>query len=226
MQCREFENRLNLLLDERRPPGADTLLAAHAEACEKCGQLLAGHETLLAGLAHGKRLRSRGTSGDFSKRVVAQIAVAEPVRPSRRAWLVAGSLLAAAAAVLVAVSIAAWNSVGGSNLAVKAPLAPQTAEGVLAAHQAAPPNAPRLRPQSGVLSLGGYRNAIADVASTLPDAVERLDQVERYAPGIRPIRISFTMLLEALWRTIPGMGGDASAESSTHWPLRGASGLV
>jgi hypothetical protein len=32
--------------------------------------------------------------------------------------------------------------------------------------------------------------------------------VERYAPGIRPIRVSFTMLLEALWRAIPGMSAD------------------
>ena len=38
-----------------------------------------------------------------------------------------------------------------------------------------------------------------------------------YAPGIRPIRVSFAMLWEALWRTIPGLG---SSESGSQSPLR------
>ena len=221
MQCREFEDRLNLLLDERRPPGGDPLLAEHAQSCEACGQLLAGHEALLMGLSHWKQRRLSRPAGDFSRRVVAEVVAAEAVHPSRQAWLVAASLVATAAAVLLAVSIAAWNSLGDASVADSPPVVPEAPDGSLAAHEAAAPTTRGARARPGALSLfagpaGGYRAAIADVASTLPEAVERLDQVERYAPGIRPIRISFTMLLEALWRTLPGMSADQSHQSPDH----------
>lgn len=220
MQCREFEDRLNLLLDERRPPGGDPLLAEHAQSCETCGQLLAGHEALLMGVSHWKRHRAPRPAGDFSRRVVADVVAAdlvaaEVVRPSRQAWLVAACLVATAAAVLLAVSIAAWNSLGDGRVAESAPAVAKAPDGSLAAGEAARSRAGGAGARPAALSLfaappGGYRAAIADVASTLPDAVERLDQVERYAPGIRPIRISFTMLLEALWRTLPGRSADES----------------
>jgi hypothetical protein len=53
----------------------------------------------------------------------------------------------------------------------------------------------------------GYGTALADMAtSSIPQAVERIEEVERYAPGIRPIRVSFAVLWNALWRSIPGFG--------------------
>ena len=46
-------------------------------------------------------------------------------------------------------------------------------------------------------------------ADKYPEAVEQFENVERYAPGIRPLRVSFAMLWDALRRTIPGFYDDA-----------------
>jgi hypothetical protein len=55
---------------------------------------------------------------------------------------------------------------------------------------------------------GSYQGTIDNLAVALPETVQRLDEVEHYAPGIRPIRISFGVLLDALWRTLPGSHDD------------------
>src|SRR5690349_91035 len=47
MQCPEFESRLDAILDQRRDPRADALLAAHAAFCEPCSDLLADQVTVL-----------------------------------------------------------------------------------------------------------------------------------------------------------------------------------
>ena len=230
MKCREFEERMNLLLDERRPLDGDAPLADHASGCEPCRQLLAGQQAVLAGLRFGRAAR---LSPEFSRRVLAQ--AEQPMEavvladrgPSRRAWAVVCGLMGIAAAMLVAVSIAAFNSAGNGNAATgpgqtgKKPLivkADQENRAVAVSSPATTKNqsGAERASQRGTLSLfgqppGAYRVAIADMASTLPDAVEKLDEVERYAPGIRPIRVSFSMLIDALWRTIPGMTSDESA---------------
>jgi hypothetical protein len=230
MHCREFEERVNLLLDERRPLEGDAALAAHAACCEPCRQLLAGQQAVLTGLRFGRASR---VAPDFPRRVLAR-AEKEPVldavvlpdrRPSRRAWAVVVGFAGVAAAMLVAVSIAALNSVGDSNVAESQgngnaqPLVvkrrgPERGVAVGGSprekdkgNRAAPGRALSVFGQPP----GVYRVAIADMASTLPGAVEKLDEVERYAPGIRPIRVSFSMLIDALWRTIPGMTPNESA---------------
>jgi hypothetical protein len=43
-----------------------------------------------------------------------------------------------------------------------------------------------------------------NLAISLPETVQRLDEVEHYAPGIKPIRISLGVLFETLWRALPG----------------------
>jgi hypothetical protein len=252
MQCQEFEDRLNLLLDERQRPQADPQLAAHAAQCERCCQLLAGQQALLAGLRQWKlnREASPRAAGHFAHRVVAQMK-AEPAlavvvdrpRPSRRGWLVAAGLIATAAAVLLTVTITALNSGDGTDVGGAVVLdpdrSPKNSSPTVTPRQpnrsiAADSPAPRTshRPfQPGALSLfagpsGGYRAAIADVASNLPEAVERLDEVERYAPGIRPIRVSFTMLLEALWRAIPGLSSDSRSDPGAFHLLLDAGRLV
>jgi SAM-dependent methyltransferase len=64
---------------------------------------------------------------------------------------------------------------------------------------------------------GNYGVTLADMAtSSLPEAVERMEEVERYAPGIRPIRVSFAMLWNALWRSIPGLGSSESDPKAWH----------
>jgi hypothetical protein len=237
MQCREFEDRLNLLLDERQPPEADARLADHAAACEPCGQLLAGQRLLLAGL---RKWRAPGVAADFSHSVVARsqspaieaVVLDAPAPRRRAAWLLAAGLLAAAAAALLAVSIAAWNSFGrGDSPEIATNSQPFPNSKALRSERIPQADGPR-RSQPGAFSLlmqqprGAYGVALADMASNLPDAVEQLDEVERYAPGIRPIRVSFTMLLQAFWRAIPGNGASHSADDPAALQIRGSRVLV
>ena len=49
MQCDEFEDRLNAVLDERRRPEWDTELSLHCENCAGCRQLAAAYDRLLDG---------------------------------------------------------------------------------------------------------------------------------------------------------------------------------
>ncbi|MGE0605591.1 MAG: anti-sigma factor [Pirellulales bacterium] len=92
MQCDEFENRLNDLLDARAAPEQDPQLAAHGEECQPCRALLAAERRLLQGLA---RNTLPTVAADFADVVVRRSRV--PVRPWRKyaAWAVAASLLMA-----------------------------------------------------------------------------------------------------------------------------------
>ena len=98
MQCEEFEDRLNAVLDERRRPEWDAELRLHCETCAECRQLAASYDALLDGFyalatpeAAGRHGRSRvGRAWD---RVTARA----------RAGRVAVASLAMAACVLVVV---------------------------------------------------------------------------------------------------------------------------
>jgi hypothetical protein len=50
MHCRDFESRLNDILDDRGQPRADAQLVAHADGCDPCRQLLDGQQVLFDGL--------------------------------------------------------------------------------------------------------------------------------------------------------------------------------
>ena len=49
MQCEEFEERLNAVLDERRRPEADAELRLHCENCPPCHQIASSYDALLDG---------------------------------------------------------------------------------------------------------------------------------------------------------------------------------
>jgi hypothetical protein len=214
MHCREFESRLNDILDDRGQPRADRQLAAHAEACDPCRQLLEGQQALFTGLKHRPL---PATSTGFAARVVAQAAPAPTVTRSgsssrRIGWALATVLTTAAAALLI-VSLV-WQARRGNvpqpsdnlvNHAPTAPSRPHRPPSGLAMSQADwLIEAPRLPSHFR----GSYQGTIDNLAVALPETVQRLDEVEHYAPGIRPIRISFGVLLEALWRTFPGTHDD------------------
>jgi hypothetical protein len=219
MHCHEFESRLNDVLDQRGNPHADPRLADHAQQCEDCRARLAGSRVLLGGLS---RLSLPALPRDFARRVVAR-AVGNPSapqhlasRPPSRAWLAAGVLLASAAAALMAISIVWYARRAGENFVERAsevqPIPPGASSrpGRLRRGPATFAmtggnlliEAPRLP------SLRNYRGAIDNLAVTLPQTVEQLDQVEQLAPGIRPIRRSFVMVWDTLRRTIPGSKTD------------------
>lgn len=231
MKCREFENRLNDLLDDRKRPEGDALLADHARDCEPCGQLLAGQQLLLAGI---KRASLPATTSGFARRVVEQaspaIQVARRAPSSQRNWWAVGTLLTAAAAMLLILSLVWQARQGaipvGNDQALTDPqeidnYPPDYRPAVRPENRSRPPGlalaqadwlieAPRLP-----ATLREYSGTFDNLAITLPETVQRLDEMEHYAPGIKPIRISFGVLLDTLWNAFPGSSNAAQQPAST-----------
>jgi hypothetical protein len=198
--------------------------------------LLADHDVVLATLKDGPLPK---TTAGFARSVVAQAAPpAARIRPatlSRRAWWALGTLAATAAAVLLVVSVV-WQARQGTLPFTGTPLAGTQPEVDPQPAPIAPPQVRRERgSNAGGLALGqadwlieaprlpsrirgSYHTTIDNLAVTLPETVQRLDEVEHYAPGIKPIRISLGVVLEALWRTLPGNQDDE--RSSGRRPTR------
>ncbi|MDZ4818049.1 MAG: hypothetical protein SGJ20_03650 [Planctomycetota bacterium] len=55
MHCDEFEQRLNLVLDERGDPGLDGPLQSHAMFCQSCAENLHLYQLMLRGLSQSRR---------------------------------------------------------------------------------------------------------------------------------------------------------------------------
>lgn len=224
MQCPEFENRLNAVLDERLRPETDPLLAAHATHCDDCRQLLSFQAALLDGLS---RWNLPPLARDFAGRVVSAARRDAPVFVARqrtgRAWLAIGAVLASAAVMLLAVSLVRFARRGdrvatepnnqGSTLVGKGPRQPsrlaiaQPGVGRRKGESQEPQaisgadwliEVPRLPNR-----LREYRGAIDELVVSLPEAASRLDKVEQVAPGIRPLRATFSTIWETLSLTIP-----------------------
>lgn len=106
MNCHEFESRIQMLLDDRRPLAGDGELAAHAMQCPACEEMLSTYEYMLRATS---RLPKVQPSAQFASRVVTQaqggglVDVAPTTRGSRRNWYVA--LAAIAALLLLAVGV-------------------------------------------------------------------------------------------------------------------------
>jgi hypothetical protein len=224
MQCPEFEQRLNAVLDDRRNPEADPRLAAHADECEQCRQLLDAHLVLLAGLSH---INTPAPSRSFSQRTLAAVQpapspLASSVRfgKSRTAF---GPLMAAAAVILLAVSLL-WYA--RRNRSTTADTAKEVARLILESQNSGLANANR-----GPIMLGTpaadwliemprlpsrlrtYRGAIGDIALAIPEAAQRLEEVEYFAPGIRPLRASFSVIWDTFFGTIPPSSHDSPRPS-------------
>ncbi len=110
MQCREFEDRLNFILDERGDPEADEALMEHARECRSCARRCSALLKTLALLSLQPLPQPRANLAD---RVVAELH--QPRKPSDSASSAKHrrvmALLATAALLLVAsVWLAAsWN---------------------------------------------------------------------------------------------------------------------
>jgi HAMP domain-containing protein len=221
MHCRDFEQRLNDVLDQRQRPEADPWLNAHAAQCEHCAQLLTGQRALLAGLS---RAATPTLGRDFARRVVNEKAMQPSRGAARRTWLALAACLASAAAMLLALS-AVWYSrqssralAGQSSSARDSIITARPRARGFAMTQPSAKRRPAAAPPQAALTGGdllleaprlpgrlrSYRVAIDDLTMALPEAVERLDEVERLAPGIRPLRVSLSMIWNTLCRTLPG----------------------
>jgi hypothetical protein len=233
MKCIDFEDRLNEVLDLRLSPADDAVLQAHADVCADCRELLSAQANLFVGLAQLRRANrapdfSRRVIADLRPEVVnVDLSVISDTSHSRRGWF---TLLTSAAAIVLAVSVGVWvagRNSGSRETVTRTPSRPKAGTGLAVAKpgtplvkpaevpQVSPPPAPlivvvpALPPRSPALP--GMDQAMASLASHWPQAgqwppVETLnvEQVEHYAPGIRPIRESFGVALDALLKTLPG----------------------
>lgn len=228
MHCPEFEDRLNEVLDHRGDPAAEERLAAHAADCAACRTRLVGARVLLRGLSKlGVPPLPRG----FAGRVVAQVGErpATRRRGASRWWLAGGVLLTSAAAALLAVSLVWYARRSGDNVATRASDPP-------AEMRAALPRGKKLRRGNSYAMTGGdllieaprlperlreYRGAIDNLAIALPRTAQQLDQMEHFAPGLRPFRLSLALLWDTLCRAIPGIRSDEPVEPrerTSLWP--------
>jgi hypothetical protein len=231
MQCREFEERMHAVLDERGAPQADPRLAAHAAGCEHCRSLLRGLAVVLAGLS---RLAAPDPGREFSRRVVAAAAgpqVSVQGQVYWRARLAAAACLAAAATVLLGLGIiwqarqhrGTWAERGersGQSIS-----RPRSRAGQIAFAQ---PGQARdaAATRSGELTGGqwlieaprlpqhwrNYRGAIGELAVAFPQAVEQFEHVDQMAPGFRSLRVSLGVIWDTLCRTIPGSRSEAAPD--------------
>jgi hypothetical protein len=193
MQCEEFEDRLNRLLDHRLSPESDELLGKHAADCDDCASLYLAQERLFSGLRAGRVSPPAG----LAERVVSQRHV--QVSRRRNAWRNTGwaVLLASAASLggLALMSLANRDPApvvkvpqapvhnGSSGLAIGT-LGKSTEDNTAASEE----------------KLGEYFVAIYTV---IGDSKEFDEVSESLEPGIKPIRSSFGLALDALRRTIP-----------------------
>ena len=104
MQCREFEDRMQVLLDERRSLGDDVALGEHAGRCEACRDLAAALGEVLAELTAAA---PPPTDVDRQRRLVAAVgnpfaAPASPRSAFQRAFGSSYAPWVAAACVLLA----------------------------------------------------------------------------------------------------------------------------
>ena len=203
MNCGQFEARLNLVLDQRLSPAGDPALLAHAAVCASCDESLADHVDLMACVARSSVPRVRE---GFANRVVAAagpvsagVVVVRP-RHVKRVLMALGVGLSSAAAMLLAISIV-WQARRTD---------PSGGERVVATHGL----------NSADLLVGApalWSKELAMAGSTL-----RFDEVDRIAPGFRPLRESLAIIWDALRRA---WSPDQDAESlppqqrTGHWQV-------
>ena len=220
MQCREFEERMNDVLDRRLAPECDELLVRHAGQCAPCRRLLDGQAVLFAGveLLETPPLSARFTSAVLVQSGAVPVASVQPKTRSGKKWFIVGGLVTTAALALIAVAI----GLSGNPEPVIANKSRPASPAKDATAAVATPKAPLPVTEAGKVpetkkdglaivaplpapgkDYPQYRQAINSLAAQLPDAVEKIDEVQQSTPGMRPIRVSFSMAIGTLQRTIP-----------------------
>ena len=227
MQCHEFDERLHRLLDDRQSPQRDGALLAHAQYCASCREVLRAQESLLRHFGRNCTPQPPpGFPSRFLERADVAATLARREKPSRR-WLLVATIGATAALALMAVTLAMLArpprpgtlptvvdierralepaNEPGSGLAADEPSRPQIEQ---------PRNSSSPVPQQLVAadktdatldsqSIEQYGQVLQSIASRVPEAVDRLDEVEQATPGLRPVRASFTLAIGTIRRTIP-----------------------
>ncbi len=209
MRCDKFENRLQLLLDQRRVPERDSQLVAHAQRCTACREVLSLQSQLFDAL---ELVEIPELPAEFAHNVVALV---QPAPNVDRVWprfRIAPILLAVAATLLLALLPTAiiWLRSNGQEMALDHKQQENLPETPVAAEAAD----------------GGNWWALSrsSLATLYPTDVRQRhrEQVENFADELRPIATPFTTAATALRRTIPvGKSreeGQPQAAVRTAWP--------
>ncbi len=220
MQCREFDDRMNDVLDRRQVPERDALLLRHAGECLPCRQTLHGQAALLAGLELGEIPQP---SNQFAAAVLAQasvipVATIVDTRRGGKKWAGAiAAFVSLAAVVIVAVLINLSRQQGPARPTANKPASPlvapkpvEVARSLPESKETAPDAIAQAVTTPGVeptapekANYQEYRDALNSFTAQLPSAVEKIDEVQQATPAIRPIRASFSLAIGTLQRTIP-----------------------
>ena len=207
MQCVEFEDRLNRLLDHRLSPDEDVQLASHAGECEDCASILRAQRRLFAGLRTAPQ-----PPVDFADRVVSQVHFTTHAQRStwrRVRWM----LLVATAAGLAGIMVMSIASRQQQQVVDQ----PDPPRAVAAEHRQRPKHGPGLaiatvkptpssaKPQSEEerQRIEAYRQYLEGLARQVGDSKEFDDVSETLTPSIRPIQSSFGLAIDTLRRTLP-----------------------
>ena len=191
MDCEEFEQALQQQADGCPPPCDEASLRQHAQACPACRELEEGFRFIAQGFAAS---RIPSPSGALTKRIVAA-AVSDPQTPPRfRARIV---WLAAAASLLAAVGLRAWQS---KNRETEPPMLADRSP--LTTHHSPSPDEP-LFPELADAIAGDPRDGIV-----LVEAVEPVTEIFRavgrsLGSPVRPIAVNATEALGNLIKDIP-----------------------
>lgn len=234
MQCREFEQRLQLAADLRRDPPADAEFDLHASLCADCsakrewfvalGKMTSafrtspepaaiGGEDSLASYDRGRLIRetfSRASQENAQAEapIASLPAPVEPVRRRSRLLLV-GSGLAVAASIALFVTLAFLPSsqpIGDGEDVALAPSAPTVPKDVAAPIAA---GAPVLKPIAfrPEFTLSGVEGSLS--LQQLRERLTALPSDPSMTGSLRPITSSFGIAWETLRSALPTGHADA-----------------
>lgn len=219
MNCVQFEDRLNDLLDERRDPAADSQLVEHARVCPACRAVQRSYDKLLAAVA---ALGCPTPSPGLVDRIQRSLEQApQPAAPGAvgagrsLAWFA----LAASILLLVALGIGRWP-VGRPTPVVPGPVAvaPQP---VQPTESPAPTSSPE---PSAVAQAAQQTGAhLADVLLLIPGVTPPAaapsaegqtgssgNWLNQMASGLAPLTRSTTEALDFLLEAVPEPSGSES----------------
>jgi hypothetical protein len=218
MQCVEFEDRLNRLLDHRLSPDDDLQLADHAQQCDACTRMLLAQQRLFAGLRESRL----APPVELADRV---LSTRHLETQARRGWWKGAGILAmmATAASLGGLALMAIAARDSADRVAVSPAPPDIEDaprdsggGLAIAHLGGRSQPTRKETDERLLE---YRQALESLATRIGDPAMEFDDVsETLSPSIRPIQSSFSLAIDALWRTLPrGREAKGSKPESGAW---------
>jgi hypothetical protein len=191
MQCDQFEDRVQLVLDQRQDPEHDPQLRAHADVCPDCRQILGIQAQLLDAL---DMTEVPELPVEFSRQVVARVQPSVDAAPTAVSRRIAPILLAVAASLVIGLFSAAviWMSSDRSRLA-------QDDQDVPPARVATPPT-PQVNEGDN-----WWKISPGSLATLYPTDVRQRhrEQVETIAGELKPVTTPFATAASALRRAIP-----------------------